>query len=163
MPGRPPVHPPLLSPPSKDINPGILNGGISRNLLPPFPAYSSESEVREPHINTAYSSIYSTTDQLGRRSPVRLHGSVLSTIPSASSFDDSLEVGGVSRLPRNETRSTSSLGLRPAIANSSGNKVFYASLNERTCDDLVIYNGYGAEWSPIQSVIIQVINNLVGV
>ena len=96
--------------------------------MPSFPVYPSESEVREPHINTAYSSIYSSNDQLGRRSPVRLHGSVLSTIPSASSFDDSLEVGGVSRLSRNETRSTSSLGLRPAIANSSGDKLFYSSL-----------------------------------
>lgn len=128
LPGRPPVHPPLQSPPSKDINSGILNGGISRNPVPSFHLYPSESEVRKPHLNTAYSSIYSTNDQLGRRSPVRLHGSVLSTIPSASSFDDSLEVGGVSRLPRNEMRSTSSLGLRPAVANSSGDKLFYSPL-----------------------------------
>ena len=120
VPGRASGHPPLLSPPSKDIHSGILNGGVSRNPLPSFPAYPSDSGVREPGVTTAYSSVYGTNDQPGRRSPVRLHGSVLSTIPSASSFDDSLEVGGVSRLSRNETRPTSSLGLRPTIVNNSG-------------------------------------------
>lgn len=118
-PSRAPVHPPLLSPPSKDIHPRILNGRVSRNPPPSYPAYSADSEVRNPGVTTAYSSIYSANDPPGRRSPIRLHGNTLSTIPSASSFDDSLEVGGTSRLPRNESCSTSSLGLRPTIANSS--------------------------------------------
>ena len=114
------MHPPLLSPPSKDIHSGILNGRVSRNPPPSYPAYSADSEVRNPGVTTAYSSIYSANDPPGRRSPIRLHGNTLSTIPSASSFDDSLELGGTSRLPRNESCSTSSLGLRPTIANSSG-------------------------------------------
>ena len=118
--GRASVHPPLLSPPSKDIHSGILNGGVSRNPSPSYPVYSTDSEVRDPGLTTAYSSIYSTNDPLGRRSPIRLHGNTLSTIPSASSFDDSLEVGGTSRLARNESRPTSLLGLRPTIANNSG-------------------------------------------
>lgn len=121
LPSRPPTQPPLLSPPSKDINSGTVNGGISRNPAPSFHAYSSESGVRDPNVvSTAYSSVYGTDDQLVHRSHARLHGSVLSTIPSTSSFDDSLDIGSTSRLSRNEARVPSSLGLRPSIVNSSG-------------------------------------------
>lgn len=108
----------LLSPPSKDIHSELLNGIMSRNPLPAFPSYPSDSGVREPGAAASYSSIHRTNEKPGRRSPNRFRG--LSSIPSASSFDDSLEVGGTSRLSRNESRPTSSLGLRPVIANNSG-------------------------------------------
>lgn len=108
----------LLSPPSKDIHSELLNGTMSRNPLPAFPSYPSDSGVREPGAAASYSSIHRTNEKPGRRSPNRFQG--LSSIPSASSFDDSLEVGGTSRLSRNESRPTSSLGLRPVIANNSG-------------------------------------------
>ena len=108
----------LLSPPSKDIHSEVLNGTMSRNPLPAFPSYPSDSGVREPGAAASYSSIHRTNEQPGRRSPIGFQG--LSSIPSASSFDDSLEVGGTSRLSRNESRPVSSLGLRPVIANNSG-------------------------------------------
>ena len=72
----------------------------------------------DPVLTTAYLSIYRANEKPIRRSPVRFQG--LSTIPSSSSFDDSLEVGSTARLSRSETRPTSSLGLRPVIANNSG-------------------------------------------
>lgn len=118
LPSRAPLHMSLLSPPSKDIHAELRNGPTSRNPLPAFPTYSSDSGVREPAATTSYSSIHRTNELPGRRSPIRFQG--LSSIPSASSFDDSLEVGGTSRLSRNESRPTSSLGLRPVIANNSG-------------------------------------------
>ena len=110
----------LLSPPSKDIHAELRNGPTSRNPLPAFPTYPSDSGVREPGAAAAYSSIHRTNEPPGRRSPIRFQG--LSSIPSVSNFDDSLEVGGTStsRFPRNESRPTSSLGLRPVIANNSG-------------------------------------------
>lgn len=123
---RAPVHTSLLSPPSKDIHSELRNGATSRNPPPAFPTYPSDFGVREPSATTLYSSIHRTNDQPGRKSPVRIHG--LSSIPSASSFDDSLEVGGTSRLSRNEPRPTSSLGLRPVIANNSGTVPFVVVL-----------------------------------
>lgn len=118
---RAPVHTPLLSPPSKDIHDGVANGGFSRNRGPSYSAHSAESEVRDPGVATAYSSLYTANDPLGHRSPIRLYGNTLSTIPSASSFEDSLEIGeSSSRVRRNEACSTSSLGLRPTIVNNSG-------------------------------------------
>lgn len=123
LPSRPPVHvhPNFQSPPSKDVISGITNGGISRSPpLSKFPPHPSESGRQEPSVTTAYSSIYSTNNQLDRRSPVRNLGSVLSTISSSTSFvNDSLEVGGVPRLSRNEPLVTTALGHRPAVANSS--------------------------------------------
>jgi len=118
LPSRAPVHTSLLSPPSKDIHAEHQNGPMSRNPLPAFPSYPSDSGLREPGAATSYSSIHRTSEPPGRRSPVRFQG--LSSIPTASSFEDSLEVGGTSRLSRNESRPTSSLGLRPVIANNSG-------------------------------------------
>ena len=121
------VHPNFQSPPSKDVISGITNGGISRSPpLSKFPPHPSESGRQEPSVTTAYSSIYSTNNQLDRRSPVRNLGSVLSTIPSSTSFvNDSLEVGGVPRLSRNEPLVTTALGHRPAVANNSGNQVVW--------------------------------------
>ena len=125
---RAPVHTPLLSPPSKDIHDGVPNGGFSRNRGPSYPVHPAESEVRDPGVATAYSSLYAANDPLSHRSPIRLYGNTLSTIPSASSFEDSLEIGeSLSRVRRNEACSTSSLGLRPTIANNSG-IVFLASV-----------------------------------
>jgi len=113
------VHTSLLSPPSKDIHGELRNGPTSRNPLPAFPTYPADSGIREPVAATSYSSIHRTNELPGRRSPIRFQG--LSSIPSVSSFDDSLEVGGTSRLSRNhESRPTSSLGLRPVMANNSG-------------------------------------------
>ena len=112
------MHMSLLSPPSKDIHTELRNGPMSRNPMPAFPAYPSDSGVREPGAAMSYSSIHRANELPGGRSPIRFQG--LSSIPSASSFDDSLEVGGTSRLSRNESRPTSSLGLRPIIANNSG-------------------------------------------
>ena len=118
---RAPVHTPLLSPPSKDSHDKVPNGGFSRNRGPSYSAHPAETEVRDPGVATAYSSLYTATDPLGRRPPIRLYGNTLSTIPSASSFEDSLEIGeSSSRVRRNEACSTSSLGLRPTIANNSG-------------------------------------------
>ena len=125
---RAPVHTPLLSPPSKDSHDKVPNGGFSRNRGPSYSAHPAESEVRDPGVATAYSSLYTANDPLGRRPPIRLYGNTLSTIPSASSFEDSLEIGeSSSRVRRNEACSTSSLGLRPTIANNSG-IVFLASV-----------------------------------
>ncbi|CAH3192912.1 unnamed protein product, partial [Porites evermanni] len=119
---RAPVHTPLLSPPSKDIHDKVPNGRFSRNSVPSYSAHPPESEMRDPGVATAYSSLYTANDPLGRRPPIRLYGNTLSTIPSASSFEDSLEIGeSSSRVHQNEACSTSSLGLRPTIANNSGN------------------------------------------
>ena len=96
----------------------LQNGTTSRNPPPAFPMYPAVPEGLDSGVTTAYSSIYRTSEQPGRRSPVRFQG--LSTIPPSSSFDDSLEVGGTSRVSRSESRPTSSLGLRPVIANNSG-------------------------------------------
>lgn len=118
---RSPVRTPLLSPPSKDIHDKVPNGGFSRHPVPSYSAHPAESEVQDPGVATAYSSLYTANDPLGRRPPIRLYGNTLSTIPSASSFEDSLEIGeSLSRVRRNEACSTSSLGLRPTIANNSG-------------------------------------------
>ena len=119
MQSRAPVHTSLLSPPSKDVHAEHQNGPMSRKPLPAFPSYpSADCGLREPGAATSYSSIHRTSEPLGRRSPVRFQG--LSSIPTACSFEDSLEVGGTSRHSRNESRPTSSLGLRPVIANNSG-------------------------------------------
>ena len=118
---RAPVHTPLLSPPSKDIHDKVPNGRFSRNSVPSYSAHPPESEMRDPGVATAYSSLYTANDPLGRRPPIRLYGNTLSTIPSASSFEDSLEIGeSSSRVRQNEACSTSSLGLRPTVANNSG-------------------------------------------
>lgn len=113
------MHTSLLSPPSKDIHYEPRNGPTSRNPPPAFPTYPADAVMQEPSAAVSYSSIHRANELPGRRSPIRFQG--LSSIPSASSFDDSLEVGGTSRLSRNhESRLTSSLGLRPVMANNSG-------------------------------------------
>lgn len=78
--------------------------------------------MKDPVVNPDYySSIYSSSNPLGRRSPLKNHESVLSTIPSSISFaDDSLEEG-VPRSSWGEPVLTTALGPRPATANSSGN------------------------------------------
>ncbi|RMX60147.1 hypothetical protein pdam_00010105 [Pocillopora damicornis] len=108
----------LLSPPSRDSHPAEIGSSTTtRNPPAVFPTYPQMTDGVDPVLTTAYSSIYRANEKPIRRSPVRFQG--LSTIPSSSSFDDSLEVGSTARLSRSETRPTSSLGLRPVIANNS--------------------------------------------
>lgn len=116
---RAPAPTSLLSPPSRDSHPAEIGSSTTtRNPPAVFPTYPQMTDGVDPVLTTAYSSIYRANEKPIRRSPVRFQG--LSTIPSSSSFDDSLEVGSTARLSRSETRPTSSLGLRPVIANNSG-------------------------------------------
>ena len=130
LPSRPPVHAGnhAHSPPSKDTNSRIVNGGNSRNPLSSFPIHSSVPTMKDPVVDPDYySSVYSSNNPLGRRSPIRNHESVLSTIPSSISFvDDSLEVG-VPRSSWSEPVLTTALGPRPATVNSSGNFIAFYS------------------------------------
>lgn len=115
---RAPAPTSLLSPPSRDSHPAEIGSSTTtRNPPAVFPTYPQMTDGVDPVLTTAYSSIYRANEKPIRRSPVRFQG--LSTIPSSSSFDDSLEVGSTARLSRSETRPTSSLGLRPVIANNS--------------------------------------------
>ena len=130
LPSRPPVHAGshAHSPPSKDTNSRIVNGGNSRNPPSSFPIHSSVPTMKDPVVDPDYhSSIYSSNNPLGRRSPIRNHDSVLSTIPSSISLvDDSLEVG-VPRSSWSEPVLTTAFGPRPATVNSSGNFIAFYS------------------------------------